>query len=63
MKVRIMSNIWYEKQGLIVGNVYKAKKSPNGENYLVLSDSGIWLCMFPKELRFICETTLEDSDI
>lgn len=53
MKVRVLSNPYYGGR-FKIGGIYEARPSPDGFSFQVLTDCGMWLCMLPRELRFIC---------
>jgi len=54
MKVRVLSNTWYDADAYTIGEVYNAKIAGDGHHYMVEDNYGRWLCMFPSELRLIC---------
>lgn len=54
MKVRVLSNAWYDADAFTIGEVYSARIADDGRNYMVEDNDGQWLCMFPRELRFVC---------
>lgn len=54
MKVRVLSNAWYDADAFTIGEVYSARIADNGRNYMVEDNDGLWLCMYPHELQFIC---------
>lgn len=57
MKVRVLRHP-YPKSEFIIGDVYDAKSTIDGKNYMVLSKTGLWLCLFPNELQFICPAVM-----
>lgn len=52
MKARVIKNPVYPAD-FTVGEIYPVMQADDGVNYMLQSDRGMWLCMFPNEIRLI----------